>query len=77
MTENAREDVDFRVPTVDWDRTAREVLTLEWIDGVRLSDHGALEAKGFDLRGTRPQCHPELSPARSPRRLFLCRHASR
>jgi ubiquinone biosynthesis protein len=37
------------VPTVDWDRTAREVLTLEWIDGVRLSDHGALEAKAFDL----------------------------
>src|SRR5207244_2120228 len=27
----------------------REVLTLEWIDGVRLSDHGALAAKGFDL----------------------------
>jgi ubiquinone biosynthesis protein len=49
MAENTREDVDFRVPTVDWDRTAREVLTLEWIDGVRLSDHGALEAKGFDL----------------------------
>ncbi|MGB9208976.1 MAG: AarF/UbiB family protein, partial [Pseudolabrys sp.] len=51
MAENTRVDVDFRVPTVDWDRTAREVLTLEWIDGVRLSAHGALEAKGFDLAG--------------------------
>ena len=49
MAENTREDANFRVPTVDWDRTAREVLTLEWIDGVRLSDHRALEAKGFDL----------------------------
>jgi len=49
MAENTREDADFRVPTVDWDRTARDVLTLEWIDGIRLSDHGALEAKGFDL----------------------------
>ena len=49
MAENTREDASFRVPTVDWDRTAREVLTLEWIDGTRLSDHGALEAKGFDL----------------------------
>ena len=48
MVENTKEDADFRVPTVDWDRTAREVLTLEWIDGVRLNDHGALEAKGFD-----------------------------
>ena len=47
--ENTKEDADFRVPTVDWDRTAREVLTLEWIDGIRLNDHAALEAKGFDL----------------------------
>ena len=41
MAENTREDSGFRVPTVDWDRTAREVLTLEWIDGIRLSDHRA------------------------------------
>ena len=49
MAENTREDRDFRVPAVDWDRTAREVLTLEWIDGTPLSDHAALVAKGFDL----------------------------
>jgi ubiquinone biosynthesis protein len=49
IAENTREDTGFRVPTVDWDRTAREVLTLEWVDGIRLSDHGALAAKGFDL----------------------------
>jgi ubiquinone biosynthesis protein len=46
---NTHEDGDFRVPSVDWDRTAREVLTLEWIDGIRLSDHGTLAAKGFNL----------------------------
>ena len=49
MAENTREDADFRVPTVDWDRTSREVLTLEWIDGTPLNDHAALRAKGFDL----------------------------
>jgi ubiquinone biosynthesis protein len=49
MAENTREDADFRVPTVDWDRTAREVLTLEWIDGTPLNDHALLTAKGFDL----------------------------
>src|SRR5690242_9853041 len=49
MAANTREDPDFRVPAVDWDRTAREVLTLEWIDGIRLSDHGALQARDFDL----------------------------
>ena len=37
------------MPTVDWDRTAREVLTLEWIDGTPLNDRAALEARGLDL----------------------------
>jgi ubiquinone biosynthesis protein len=49
MAENTREDQGFRVPAVDWDRTAREVLTLEWADGTPLGDHAALKAKGFDL----------------------------
>jgi ubiquinone biosynthesis protein len=49
MAENTRDDADFRVPTVDWDRTAREVLTLEWIDGTPLNDRAALEARGLDL----------------------------
>ena len=49
MAENTREDKDFRVPAIDWNRTAREVLTLEWIDGTPLSDHAGLAAKGFDL----------------------------
>ena len=49
MAENARDDTDFRVPSVDWDRTAREVLTMEWIDGTPLNDRAALEARGLDL----------------------------
>jgi len=49
MAENTKEDAYFRVPTVDWNRTAREVLTLEWIEGMPLHDHEALRAKGFDL----------------------------
>jgi len=49
MAENTRADLDFRVPTVDWDRTAREVLTLEWIDGTPLNDRAGLEARGLDL----------------------------
>jgi ubiquinone biosynthesis protein len=51
MAENTREDPDFRVPTVDWERTAREVLTLEWIDGTPLTDRTQLQAQGFDLKG--------------------------
>jgi len=49
MAENSKGDPDFRVPAVEWDLTARDVLTLEWIDGTPLSDHAALAAKGFDL----------------------------
>jgi ubiquinone biosynthesis protein len=50
MAENTRNDPDFRVPAVDWDRTARDVLTLEWIEAVPLSDRTRLEAKALDLK---------------------------
>jgi ubiquinone biosynthesis protein len=50
MAENTKDDADFRVPSVDWERTAKDVLTLEWIDGTPLSDRAALAAKGFDLK---------------------------
>jgi ubiquinone biosynthesis protein len=50
MAENTRDDPDFRVPSVDWDRTARDVLTLEWIDATPLSDRAQLEAGGLDLK---------------------------
>src|SRR5262249_25547254 len=50
MAENTKQDPDFRVPAVDWDRTARDVLTLEWIEATPLSDRARLEAKGFDLK---------------------------
>ena len=49
MAENTRDDPDFRVPTVDWDRTTHNVLTMEWIDGIALSDHARLEQSKVDL----------------------------
>ena len=45
MAENTRDDPDFRVPTVDWDRTTHNVLTMEWIDGIALNDHARLERR--------------------------------
>jgi ubiquinone biosynthesis protein len=50
MAENIVEDPDFRIPAPDWNRTARTVLTLEWIDGIPLSDVEGLKAAGFDLK---------------------------
>jgi ubiquinone biosynthesis protein len=49
MAENIKSDPGFRVPVVDWLRTQRRVLTIEWIDGIPISDHARLKAAGHDL----------------------------
>ena len=49
MAENTRDDPDFRVPAVDWDRTTHNVLTMEWIDGIALNDHVRLAQSHVDL----------------------------
>ena len=51
FAENTAQDKDFRIPGIDWDRTTKEVLTLEWIDGTSLSDVNALVREGYDLHG--------------------------
>jgi ubiquinone biosynthesis protein len=50
MAELTAGDLGFRVPAVEWDLTARDVLTLEWIDGTKLSDIEGLVAAGHDLK---------------------------
>lgn len=45
---NMEDDAGFRVPAVDWERTASRVLTLEWIDGLRPDDRAGLDAAGLD-----------------------------
>lgn len=41
---------DFIVPAIDWARTTRRVLTLDWIDGIKLSDRAAIDALALDRR---------------------------
>lgn len=48
IAENTQEDPGFRVPTVDWERTGRDVVTMEWVDGVKISNIDALKAAGHD-----------------------------
>lgn len=53
MAENIRQDQGaesgrFRVPEIDWLRTSQRVLTIEWIDGIHISDHAKLDAAGID-----------------------------
>lgn len=47
---NTTGDRDIHAPQADWDRTARDVLTLDWIDGLPLSDIPAVTAAGHDLK---------------------------
>ncbi|MFU7527491.1 2-polyprenylphenol 6-hydroxylase [Qipengyuania sp. ASV99] len=39
----------YRIPAVDWDRTNGRVLTIEWVDGVKISRRDELLARGHDL----------------------------
>jgi ubiquinone biosynthesis protein len=50
MAQNTKNDEGFRVPTVDWSRSARRALTLEWIDGISIADREALAAAGHDVK---------------------------
>ncbi len=39
----------YRIPAIDWDRTNGRVLTIEWIDGVKISNTAELITRGHDL----------------------------
>jgi ubiquinone biosynthesis protein len=39
----------YRIPKIDWDRTNGRVLTLEWVDGIKIADLEGLRAAGHDL----------------------------
>ncbi len=55
MAENTAGDKHFRVPEIDWERTSRRVMTLEWVDGIPAGDRDALVAAGHNMAelGTR------------------------
>jgi ubiquinone biosynthesis protein len=46
---NTGRDLGFRVPAVIWGASARRMMTLEWVSGIRLGDVGALRAANADL----------------------------
>jgi ubiquinone biosynthesis protein len=48
LADNCAEDDGFRVPRVDWQRTARRVLTLERVMGIPSDERETLVAAGFD-----------------------------
>ena len=49
LRENLAGETSFRVPTVDWSRTARRVLTTGWVTGTRINEREVLVEAGHDL----------------------------
>jgi ubiquinone biosynthesis protein len=50
LKQNMVAEPGFYVPEIDWRRTARRVMTLEWLDGIKLSKRDELIAAGHDVR---------------------------
>jgi len=50
LKQNLVAESGFFVPDIDWSRTARRVMTLEWIDGIKLTDRKALIDAGHDVK---------------------------
>ena len=69
MAEDFAGDSTFRVPGVDWQRTAERVLTLERVSGARVDDHAAVTSMGLDSVGIVKTATPSsyrAAAARSP-----------
>ncbi len=49
MADNFADDETFVIPRIDWQRTARRVLTLERIQGIPIDEAEAIKAAGHDL----------------------------
>ncbi len=48
LADAVRAEPGLRVPRVHWQWTSRRTLALEWVDGIKLTDHAALDATGAD-----------------------------
>lgn len=48
LADDTKNDRDFRVPAIDWNRTSGQVLTSEWVDGTPIRNPAVVEAAGHD-----------------------------
>ena len=52
LRQNFADEQAFSVPAVDWLRTGRRVMTIQWIEAIPVHDIGALRRAGIDLEAT-------------------------
>ncbi len=49
LGENTKDDPGFCVPQIDWELSGRDCVTMDWVDGIKLSNVEAIRAAGHDL----------------------------
>jgi len=49
LAEAVRGVEGYRIPAIDWDRTNGRVMTIAWVDGVKISNREELVAAGHDM----------------------------
>ena len=47
LAEDLTADSGFHVPAIDWARTTRRVMTMAWIEGIKLTDVAAPITRGL------------------------------
>ncbi|MGE5370916.1 MAG: ABC1 kinase family protein [Solirubrobacterales bacterium] len=47
---NNQDEADLLVPRIHWDYTRRRVLTMEYMEGIKVTDHQGLAAAGVDRK---------------------------
>lgn len=50
FADNTKGDQGFVVPAINWEQSARRVMTMEWKEGLPLGDPEALRASGVDMK---------------------------
>lgn len=49
MADNTKDDTGFRLPSIDWSRSGRDCLTMDWVDGIKMNDLATLRTSHHDL----------------------------
>lgn len=50
LAEAMQAEPGYTIPQIDWDRTSGRVMTMEWIDGIKIADRAAIVAAGHDTK---------------------------
>lgn len=59
LAENTKDDSFVKIPKIHWQHTSEKILTMEWIDGIRVDDRKKLVEFGHEL----PEIARKLSVA--------------